>query len=530
MASIDKDPPSEAVEEFKRLDSEIGIHSDPRKSIPVAEAALELAQKYHWKWGIAYYEAAVGVCHANAGDFQPAKDRYEIAIPLMEAVDPGNALIFKNNYGNLIVNREPHRALQFHREARDGAIEYGAEMVGTQINALNGLGNVYNIIGLTDRAIEYYLEAIRLAKSVGGRDSIIRMNVAEIHRNRKEYEEALQYCQTAIGVDAERGMTRSVATYRPVLSDIYRDMGMLDRAEAVARESLAETRALQIGDHNAARVLGNALASGNLFEEAVEWLEYAFQSEDPSEKKTAGIDLAVVLLTTDPQRAYEILLELHITTSNLEDRQFQSQCILQLSKTLSAMERYSEALDYLRKHNEIRDEINSKQSRQQLLAYRIEQEMEKHEAMAQQLQTQKDNLERELSNSTLQLISQTELLSELRDSLLAVIRKFPLPDGAATELRERLKALPCKSIDWQRFDTQFKAAHPEFTKKLLEQYPTLTPTELRMCSLLRMNLRSAEIARLLCISERTVEHHRAHIRSKMKLASGQDLILHLAKL
>ena len=136
--------------------------------------------------------------------------------------------------------------------------------------------------------------------------------------------------------------------------------------------------------------------------------------------------------------------------------------------------------------------------------------------------------EKELSNSTLQLVAQTELLSELRDGILGIARRFPLPDGAAKELRERLKVLPCKSVDWKKFDTQFKAAHPEFAKKLLEKFPKLTPTEVRICSLLRMNLRSAEIARLFCLSERTIEHHRANVRTKLKLKTSDDLMKILA--
>ncbi len=105
-----------------------------------------------------------------------------------------------------------------------------------------------------------------------------------------------------------------------------------------------------------------------------------------------------------------------------------------------------------------------------------------------------------------------------------------MPDGAAKELRERLKTLPCKAVDWEKFDTQFKAAHPEFTKKLLEKYPELSPTELRICLLVRMNLKSEDIARLLCLSERTVENHRNHIRQKMKLKRSEELAIVLAKM
>ncbi|HZK76746.1 MAG TPA: tetratricopeptide repeat protein [Candidatus Kapabacteria bacterium] len=73
---------------------------------------------------------------------------------------------------------------------------------------------------------------------------------------------------------------------------------------------------------------------------------------------------------------------------------------------------------------------------------KLELERERSETQMQALKA--EQYEQQLSNSTLQLVAQTELLTELRDGLLQFIRKFPLPDGAAKELRERLKTLTCK--------------------------------------------------------------------------------------
>ncbi|MFI5201808.1 MAG: LuxR C-terminal-related transcriptional regulator [Candidatus Kapaibacterium sp.] len=38
------------------------------------------------------------------------------------------------------------------------------------------------------------------------------------------------------------------------------------------------------------------------------------------------------------------------------------------------------------------------------------------------------------------------------------------------------------------------------------------------------------VARLFCLSERTVEDHRANIRKKMKLKHSEDLMAYLVKL
>ncbi len=159
----------------------------------------------------------------------------------------------------------------------------------------------------------------------------------------------------------------------------------------------------------------------------------------------------------------------------------------------------------------------------------LQMERDRHARELEQLRVAQ--MERDLSNTTLQLISQTELLSDLREDLLRMARKISVSEPVGKELRDRIKNLPCKSVDWTKFDTQFKAAHPEFTKRLIELYPELSSQELRICSLLRMNLKSEEMARLLCLSERTIESHRLRIRRKMKLTSREhDLMLHLARM
>jgi DNA-binding CsgD family transcriptional regulator len=99
--------------------------------------------------------------------------------------------------------------------------------------------------------------------------------------------------------------------------------------------------------------------------------------------------------------------------------------------------------------------------------------------------------------------------------------------SAEEVLRENIN-LPCQSVDWVKFDTQFAAAHPQFTQKLIATYPDLSPTEIRVCSLLRMNLKSEEIASLFCLSPRSVEFHRYNIRKKLGLKKEQNLPLFLA--
>ena len=58
----------------------------------------------------------------------------------------------------------------------------------------------------------------------------------------------------------------------------------------------------------------------------------------------------------------------------------------------------------------------------------------------------------------------------------------------------------------------------------------MTPTELKVCALMRTQLNTKQIASLLSTSQRTVEGHRRFIRRKLELGRDENLQTFLAAL
>jgi DNA-binding CsgD family transcriptional regulator len=81
--------------------------------------------------------------------------------------------------------------------------------------------------------------------------------------------------------------------------------------------------------------------------------------------------------------------------------------------------------------------------------------------------------------------------------------------------------------EWDVFESQFRALHPEFMDRMAQAHPDLSPTELKVCALLKINLATKEVANILCCSTRTIEDHRYRIRNKLKLAKGTSLVSYL---
>lgn len=188
------------------------------------------------------------------------------------------------------------------------------------------------------------------------------------------------------------------------------------------------------------------------------------------------------------------------------------------------------ALEFLEKYNE-----RLKSEEEQLLKTRIEfielqkdYEMKQVEAESERqrsslLQIELEHKEKELTEKTRHLIKQTDALTQFRDDLRSIIRRSPSDDPLVKEIKERLKEVPESQLKWEVFDEQFKAVHPVFLKKLLEKHPTLTKMEQKICTLLRLNMTSVDIAKLLYLSERNIENHRYRIRKKIFLNSEVSL-------
>jgi tetratricopeptide (TPR) repeat protein len=80
------------------------------------------------------------------------------------------------------------------------------------------------------------------------------------------------------------------------------------------------------------------------------------------------------------------------------------------------------------------------------------------------------------------------------------------------------------------FEVVFRQMHGDFYEKLLTACPDLSKAELQVCALLRLNLSSKDIARLLSLTVASVDVTRSHIRKKLNLDQNQNLSACLMKL
>ena len=132
---------------------------------------------------------------------------------------------------------------------------------------------------------------------------------------------------------------------------------------------------------------------------------------------------------------------------------------------------------------------------------------------------------KELATVTMYLVERGGLLSNMKEELLGVIKKMGIPN-LAHELRGIFKMISDtekSNEDWDRFALYFDQVHNNFLHILKTKFPQLSPTDLKLCAYLRLNLSSKEIAHILNISLKGVEVSRYRIRKKLNLSTETNL-------
>ncbi len=84
--------------------------------------------------------------------------------------------------------------------------------------------------------------------------------------------------------------------------------------------------------------------------------------------------------------------------------------------------------------------------------------------------------------------------------------------------------------EWERFRTFFEEAQSGFHTKLKLKHSNLKTNDLKLCSLIRLNLNIKETASILNISGGSLKTARYRLRKKLNLESGQDIVDYLIKI
>lgn len=173
----------------------------------------------------------------------------------------------------------------------------------------------------------------------------------------------------------------------------------------------------------------------------------------------------------------------------------------------------------------------AEQMRRQFEDKRLQQDMkvlEQEKVIAQQkqqlLETQLNDKTREAASLALDAAARNQAIESIRETLREKRRKGSISQHDMAAMLSQLGESADSDNFWEVYQNNFNLIHKNFFKKLKEHYPNLTPTDLRFCALLRLNLSTKDIAQFTGLSIRGVEGARYRLRKKLNLTENTNLV------
>lgn len=136
-----------------------------------------------------------------------------------------------------------------------------------------------------------------------------------------------------------------------------------------------------------------------------------------------------------------------------------------------------------------------------------------------------EHKKRELISSTVHLAQKQESFSKISSMLSDIAKKTDNQETARSlkQIIRRINNEDTTDDQWDQLMYHFNRYDQNFIDKLKKKFPDLSNKDLKICTYLRMNLSTKEIANLLNVTARSVEAYRYRLRKKMGLSSDDNL-------
>ena len=145
----------------------------------------------------------------------------------------------------------------------------------------------------------------------------------------------------------------------------------------------------------------------------------------------------------------------------------------------------------------------------------------------QLIEEQKSIIGDELILSRRQLTTTALMLARKRDSnnlLKTEVSGLEAISGVAkSKLLRIIAQIANEEDEWAHFQQQFELLEPSFLRNILHDFPALTPSDLKILILIRMNIDSKEFASILRISTQSTNTARYRLRKRLGLLEEESL-------
>ncbi len=504
---------------------------DSKKSIELGNEALSLSKEINYQPGIAKANRIVGVAHWTQGNHVRAIEFLDQAEKEYTALeDPAGVADSQMNAGMVYTDLKDYDKAQ--------------TLFEQAINAFTTLDQKSRIATTYTKLASIYIEQGRLydAKTYLGNaltmhtEADFTYGMAEAHNRlgilyiaQNEREQAYYHLERSIilgkEINDEHGMVSNLIQYGKLL----RLDNKLDAAEAHLNIGLKRAKENRLKKYELAAYeeLKELKKAQGKPDEALEQFDRYTALKDSIFNSELSMQIAAVAFQNDlnaKEQEVQLLKEQERSNTVIKWSLIIGALGIALTSSLiiaSLRQRALQNKELLRRKQEL---ITSQEALSKTA-------LENSQLKEKELQQQLSHKNKELTSYTLNFVQKNELLQQLQEQVQEAKNASPATkDKLIDQLNRTIKQHLTIDKDWEDFKRFFEEVHTDFHKKLKEKHPDLSPNDLKICSLTRLNLNIKETASVLGISPESAKTARYRLRKKLNLQTEDDLLSYFLQL
>jgi len=447
------------------------------------------------------------------------------------------------------------KSLEFHYDALTYLSTSNSTITLAFVN--NNIGLLYGRFNLYDDALEYLLEAERQINLKQEEDvynfyNFLLLNISILKGRQDKNDESLRYI-----IEAEKNLQNTTALSKKAKASrlaitamekarVYFKLGRLDSALI-----LAEKNIVTVASSNSPFALGKGLYYlGEIYKIKGEYNKALFYAERadivansiedlPTKREIYLLVSGLYEETNDTKNALAYLKKGTVIDDEIHDVK-NTWALYKLKRDIRTKEEAQQTALF-EKEKKFNKKLRTLYSLLAIfsiifainyfkyLRSRFRKKREQFEQLQNitelELQKTKEVLEinkKELTSAALQIIENGETVQHFKKELDNFKQNI---DEVHHKKLERLATSITNNSrkNWEEFRSRFEQVNTDFFKNLKIEHPALSSSELKLCSFLKLNFNSKDIANLMGISPESVKVSRYRLRKKLELERSDNL-------
>ncbi len=475
------------------------------KAIEIYQNSLSYSKETNNLSFESFYLMKIGVVFSELGKYSIAKKYLKEALEIAEETDNWrNGVLTLNELGTLeSIIGESDSAAYYFQKAVDWSLEKNSMHSIPML--LSNIGEIYKDQAKLSEAFEIQKKVVEISDSLNNSlftiSGLIQLSV--IKRMMDDYEKAIDFLDEAsIKMDELSIKNPSRFNYSTLLAENYFLLGNYQEASKIAEEFYYQAKENRNWPNvrDALEVLIKAKIEQGFYKDAVEAQQLLIQAKDSivnqeSLKNIQEFDAKYNLSKKEQEIA---LLEVESEQRKL----------VQIGLVTGAV--FILLIAFLI--------IRNQYFRIQRRDVRLENEGLKRKELEQDLEFKN----KQLVTKSLNILQKKELILDMKEK----VEKFK-EEGSVRELNRLSNQIDYSFTldkDWDDFKLYFEEVHVNFFNSLKEKHGELTPNELKLSALIKLNFSSKEMADILGISPDSVKKARYRLRKKLGLNTEENLV------